>query len=105
VTAGLKIPGSPPTEIKLAPDRGAGEISTAQPAWVLLPGEAARRGFRNALAFRRFCKRNGVPIHRNGRLEGVCPSDVDEAMLGVPPPPSNTDVTDGYEWIAGRRHG
>lgn len=71
----------------------------ARPGWVLLKLEAWERGFRrrnaageqvpNVLAFRRWCRRNGVPIRKTGKLETVCPADVDRAVLGDAPAPAN----------------
>jgi hypothetical protein len=67
-------------------------VILARPAVVLLAEEAAVRGFRkrdgrpNAAAFRRWCQRVGVPIHRpEGRKEWVATADVDRAVLGGPP--------------------
>ena len=81
-----------------------------RPAWVLLKHEAAARGFRNALSFRRWCKRNGVPVTKTGRLETVCPADVDAAVLGAgpaaaraPEPPSNDNVDRAFALLTGVR--
>jgi hypothetical protein len=67
-------------------------IITMRPAVVLLSEEAGLRGFRkrngapNAAAFRRWCQRVGVTIHRpEGRKEWVATADVDRAVLGGPP--------------------
>ena len=68
-----------------------------RPAWVLLRAEAWERGFRrrdkrtgelvpNVLSFRRWCRRNHVPIRKTGRMELVCPADVDRAVLEAPAP-------------------
>lgn len=55
------------------------------PRWVLLAQEAATRGFRNVLAFRRWCRRRGVPIRLDGRKQWVSPVDVDSAIATIPP--------------------
>jgi hypothetical protein len=47
---------------------------------VLLSLESKARGFKNTLAFRRFCRREGIPIHVTGRKEWVRPSDVDAVI-------------------------
>lgn len=57
-----------------------------RPGWVLLPTEAKHRGFKSTLSFRRWCKRNGVPIRRSGRLEVVCPAEVDAIILRMKQP-------------------
>ena len=54
------------------------------PRWVLLAQEAATRGFRNVLAFRRWCRRRGVPIRLDGRKQWVSPVDVDRAISMLP---------------------
>jgi hypothetical protein len=53
------------------------------PQWVLLAHEARVRGFRNALAFRRWCRRRGVPIRTDGKLRWVSPAEVDKAVAGI----------------------
>jgi hypothetical protein len=50
------------------------------PARVLLPVEAKARGFCNALAFRRWCRRRNVPVLRDGKLLWVKRTDVDRAL-------------------------
>ncbi len=57
----------------------------ARPAWVLLAVEARSRGFRSALAFRRWCRRRGVPIRPDGRKQWVAPVDVDRAVATIAP--------------------
>lgn len=58
--------------------------TSAVPAWRLLAEEARIRGFRNALSFRRWCRRAGVPITKTGRMETVSPAAVDAAVIGTP---------------------
>ncbi len=48
--------------------------------WVLLVHEARARGFRNALAFRRWCRRRKVPIRADGKFQWVRPAEVDAAV-------------------------
>ncbi|MBI5511414.1 MAG: hypothetical protein HY903_21865 [Deltaproteobacteria bacterium] len=55
----------------------------APPQWVLLAHEARVRGFRNALAFRRWCRRRGVTIRADGKLRWVSPAEVDKAVAGI----------------------
>ena len=50
------------------------------PRWVLLAQEAATRGFRNALAFRRWCRKRKVPIVTEGKFQWVSPAEVDRAL-------------------------
>ncbi len=57
----------------------------ARPAWVLLAVEARSRGFRSTLAFRRWCRRRGVPIRPDGRKQWVAPVDVDRAVATIAP--------------------
>lgn len=52
----------------------------ARPARMLLGAEAAHRGFRNKLSFRRWCKRHGVDIIKDGRMEWVRTADIDSAL-------------------------
>jgi hypothetical protein len=73
-----------------APRMVTGEAEQAHaraevPAWVLLHVEARTRGFRSALAFRRWCRRRGVPIRPDGRKQWVAPQDVDRAVATIPP--------------------
>ena len=48
--------------------------------------EAARRGFRNPLALRRFCLRLAVRIHVVGRKQFVRPAEIDEAIARAASP-------------------
>ncbi len=68
-----------------------------RPAWVLLAEEARQRGFRNVLAFRRWCRRRGVAIRPDGRKQWIAPGDVDRAIAALPavaetPPPGALNV-------------
>ncbi len=54
------------------------------PRFVLLHEEARMRGFRNALAFKRWCRRHAVPIRVDGRKLWVASVDVDRAVAMVP---------------------
>lgn len=64
-------------------------IAVSRPAWVLLPEEARVRGFKNALALRRWCARHQVALRRDGKMLWVRPADVD-AAVGVLPIRSTT---------------
>ena len=57
-----------------------GPSTSDGPVWVLLPVQAKVRGFRNTLAFRRWCRSHGVPIHKDGRREWIGVADVDRAI-------------------------
>lgn len=65
---------------------GAVPPAGATPAWVLLPAEAKARGFKNALAFRRWCRRHGVLVRRDegGRMQWVNRRDIDRAIERLP---------------------
>lgn len=68
----------------------------ARPAWVLLAVEARSRGFRSTLAFRRWCRRRGVPIRPDGRKQWVAPVDVDRAVATISPETApSEDATTG----------
>lgn len=72
--------------------------------FVLASREAAVRGFRNALAFRRWCRARGVALHRDKQRLWVRPEDVDRAhraeAAGVNPAPAANDTrTAGSEKI------
>ena len=56
----------------------------ARPEFVLLTDEARARGFKSALAFRRWCQRKAVPIREDGRKKWLRPVDVDAAVRGLP---------------------
>ena len=62
---------------------------------VLLAEAAERRGFtaerykHPMLAFRRWCRRVGVPIREVGGLEWVVPSEIDAAIICPRTPPAN----------------
>jgi hypothetical protein len=64
------------------------------PGWVLLAAEAKARGFRNALAFRRWCRRRGVRLLKDGKHLWVNPSEVDRAVeaLGAAPAEDPSDA-------------
>lgn len=74
----------------------------ARPAWVLLAVEARSRGFRSTLAFRRWCRRRGVPIRPDGRKQWVAPADVDRAVATISPEttPSEDAATAGVDPVA-----
>jgi hypothetical protein len=59
---------------------------------VLLPVEARARGFRNALAFRRWCRQRGVQIRVDGRRRWVASADVDAAIGAMPARASETPL-------------
>ncbi|MBI5511462.1 MAG: hypothetical protein HY903_22105 [Deltaproteobacteria bacterium] len=50
------------------------------PRWVLLSEEARVRGFRNALAFKRWCRKRNVAIVTEGKFQWVSPAEVDRAL-------------------------
>ncbi len=57
--------------------------ATALVAWVLLPAEAMRRGFKGTRSFRRWCQRHRVEIRRDGRRQWVSPAEVDRVVCGL----------------------
>lgn len=63
------------------------------PAWVLLALEAKARGFRNALALRRWCRRRSIPLRKDGKMLWVRRADIDAAIeaLAAPQPAANDD--------------
>lgn len=54
------------------------------PRWVLLSEEARVRGFRNALAFKRWCVKQRVALKLDGRRLWVSPVEVDRAVESLP---------------------
>lgn len=82
-------------------------MDQAVPMWVLLHVEGARRGFRNALAFRRWCRGRGIPVRRDGKMLWVSPADIDRAIEALPAPAAAPDtprsaVLDTVAAITGR---
>lgn len=77
------------------------------PAWVLLHAEAHARGFKNALAFRRWLRRRQVPVRRDGHRLWVRRVDVDRAIEGLGQTTSetavNTAVSEAVAAITRRR--
>lgn len=71
-----------PPNVSLAPSASA----LSPPEYVTLALEAARRGFRNPLALRRFCLRLAVRLHVVGRKQFVRPSELDEAIARAASP-------------------
>lgn len=67
------------------------QVPRQRPAWVLLSEEARARGFRNVLAFRRWCRRRAVPIRTDGRKQWVAPADVDRAVATISPEAPGSD--------------
>ena len=61
------------------------------PRWVLLAAAATSRGFRNALACKRWCRSHGVELRSDGRKLWVRPADIDTALdrIAAGPEPSN----------------
>jgi len=58
--------------------------------WVLVAAEAKARGFKSALAFKRWCRRMGVEIRPTGKLRWVERAAVDRAIAGaLDAPPAN----------------
>ena len=54
---------------------------TPEREFILLAAEARHRGFKNGLAFRRFCARNDIPIIKVAKKQFVRPRDIDAAIL------------------------
>lgn len=80
MTAALNEPTPPP-------------VTEGAPRWVLLSEEGRARGFRNALAFRRWCRKRSVTVVTDGKFQWVCPAEVDRALdalsaQGTPPEPA-----------------
>ncbi|MFO0652327.1 MAG: hypothetical protein U0326_39275 [Polyangiales bacterium] len=73
------------------------------PTWVLLHIEATARGFRNALAFKRWCIRREVVIKRDGKRLWVAPSDVDRAVERLPSRAVEPSVMSAVAAIQSRR--
>ncbi len=72
------------------------------PRWVLLAQEALTRGFRNALAFRRWCRKRNVPIVTEGKFQWVSPAEVDRALDAISShaPPSEPAPPSGEAAVA-----
>lgn len=83
--------------------RETNESQFLRPAWVLLPEEARARGFKNALAFKRWCRRHRVAIRRDGRMLWVRPEDVDIAVGVLPIQSLTPAVAATVEAIKSRR--
>lgn len=79
----------------------------ARPAWVLIRREAKLRGFKNAISFRRWCRRNKVPVYKTGRLCAVCPAEVDVAIkrgeVSEPLRHDDNHVADAVAKMMGRK--
>lgn len=73
------------------------------PRFVLLHEEARVRGFRNALAFKRWCVRRAVILKRDGKKLWVAPTDVDRAIEGLPARSAEPQVTSAVAAIQSRR--
>jgi H2-forming N5,N10-methylenetetrahydromethanopterin dehydrogenase-like enzyme len=58
----------------------AAVVQTPARDFVRLALEATARGFKNGLAFKRFCHRVGIPVHKTGKMLWVRPADVDAAI-------------------------
>lgn len=74
-------------------------------AWVLLHAEAQARGFKNALSFRRWCRRHGIPVYKDGKMLWVKRCAVDERLdeLASSPSTKSTAVSDAVAALTGRR--
>lgn len=57
-----------------APESAPSSAAADAPRWVLLAQEALARGFRNALAFRRWWRKRRVPIVTEGKFQWVSPA-------------------------------
>jgi len=81
---------------------GAAASLVFPPRWVLLREEGRQRGFKNTLAFRRWCRRHDVPIRTDGRFQWVASSDVDAVVARLSPQgtPSQDDVTTVVDPVA-----
>ena len=70
---------------------------------VLLHVEAATRGFKSPLAFRRWCRGHKVPVLKDGKRLWVKPLDIDGALdrlsvlLGATPCANETRVDRAFE--------
>lgn len=78
-----------------------GTPAEARPARVLLHVEGAARGFKNALAFRRWLRRHGVPVLRDGKMLWVKRADVDAALDRMAAPPQDDAVRRFVESVVG----
>lgn len=77
--------------------------SRSAPRYVLLVEEARLRGFRNALAFKRWCVRRQVSLKRDGKKLWVAPADVDRAVDGLPTRSAEPAVLSAVAAIKSRR--
>lgn len=75
----------------------------AAPRFVLLHEEARLRGFKNALAFRRWCAKRDVVLRRDGKKIWVAPSDVDRAVERIPPRGTESSVASAVAAIQSRK--
>ena len=62
------------------PDPSVETSAVSAREFVLLSREAAVRGFKSALAMRRFCRKHSIPVPRTGRKEWVRPADIVAAV-------------------------
>lgn len=99
----LRLARPPPSIPVAEPGAPATLGPIARPTWVLIPEEARVRGFKNALAFRRWCRRRQVALRRDGKMLWVRPADVDAAVGGLPVQSTSPAVTASVEAIKARR--
>lgn len=60
---------------------------------VLIDLEYKARGFKNRLAFRRWCRGNSVPLLKDGRRLWVRPADVDAVLARLHDATASTNKT------------
>lgn len=87
LAAGLPaLPESRPSYDAPTPAESSAPPASTGPNFVLLNAEARARGFKSALAFRRWCRRHGVLVRcdAGGRMQWVDRRDVDRAVEGFP---------------------
>jgi hypothetical protein len=102
-------PTAPTPTRAAAPAEGVGgALALPDRPAVLLPLEAAARGFKSPLAFKRWCRRYGVPVLSTEKLLWVRPADVDAALARVaegPTVPANDLAQLAAASVARSTHG
>ena len=76
--------------------------SPGQSAWVLVVVEAKVRGFRNALCFKRWCRRHNVTVLADGKMRWVRRTEIDRALDALAAPANdNVAVRDAVLRLTG----